>query len=52
MGNVQHKGKLNKDNIMNEEMDECNSANNSNNTGSSPGEITIFIQTKIQSRVK
>jgi hypothetical protein len=43
---MQHKGKLNKDNTMNEEMDECN------NTGSSPGEITIFIQTENQSTVK
>jgi hypothetical protein len=52
VGNVQQKGKLNIDNTMNEEMDECNNTNNNNNTDSTPGEITIFIQTEIHSTVK
>jgi hypothetical protein len=49
---MHHEGKLNTDNTMNGEMAECNNTNNNNNTGSSPGKITMFIQTEIQSRVK
>jgi hypothetical protein len=49
-----HNEKLNQDNTMNEQMDECdNTNNNNNNNGRSPVEITIImIQTEIQGIVK
>jgi hypothetical protein len=54
MGNVGHRGKVNKCNIMNDWMNYCNHTSNhynSYNAGSPPGEI-IIIQTEIQSGVE